>query len=102
MAANVRPAPLQLADLAAVMRPDWGRSQLEGAIASARSSGWSFPRVFSEVARLLVQEDSSPRDLTEAARDRVTRPVTPADPAVAREWGQVCREALEWRKAGAA
>ena len=101
MSANIHPAPIQLADLAATMRPDWDRAQLEGAIASARSSGWSFPRVFMETCRLLVQEDSSPRDLTEAARDQVARP-TPADPTLTREWASAIREALDWPRAGAA
>ena len=97
----VHPAPLQLADLAAVMRPDWDRNQLEGAIAQARTSGWSWPRVFMETARLLVMEDSSPRDLTEAARDQ-TAPRRPADPEVTRGWASAIRETLEWAKAGAA
>jgi hypothetical protein len=86
----VHPAPLQLADLAAVMRPDWPREQLEGAIAAARQS-WSWPRIFGEVARLLVDEDSSPRDLTVAARDPMTR--TQPSPNY-REWAQACREAV--------
>ena len=105
MAANVHPAPMQLADLAAAMRPDWDRTQLEGAIAQARSSGWSWPRVFSETARLLVQEDSAPRDLTaaaEAAQRGHLQPRRPAAPAVAREWGQVCREVLAAQRGGAA
>lgn len=104
MAANVHPAPSQLAELAAAMRPDWDRAQLEGAVTAARSGGWSWPRVFSEVARLLVQEDSAPRDLTaaaEAAQRGHLQPRRPAAPSVAREWGQVCREVLEWHKAGA-
>jgi hypothetical protein len=104
--ANVHPAPRELADLAVVMRPDWDRSQLEGAIDAARSGGgWSFPKVFSEVARLLVQEDSSPRDLTaaaEAAQRSHLQPRRPAAPSVAREWGQVCREVLAAQRGGAA
>lgn len=98
MTANVHPAPIQLADLAAVMRPDWDRAQLEGAIASARSSGWSFPRVFSEVARLLVQEDSSPHDLTAASRDQ-TAARRAADPSMTREWAAACRAFLVDRSA---
>ncbi len=70
---HVRPAPIQLADLAAVMRPDWDRAELEGTIAAARSSGWSWPKLFSETARLLVQEESSPRDLAAAARNPLER-----------------------------
>ncbi len=95
----VHPAPIQLADLATAMRPDWDRTHLEGAIAQARSSGWSFPRVFSEVARLLVQEDSSPRDLTEAARQPLKSPSAPASPELQREWAATCREFLAIRSA---
>jgi hypothetical protein len=94
MTANVHPAPAQLADLAAVMRPDWDRSQLEGAVSAARTGGWSWQRVFSEVARLLVIEDSSPSDLTAAARKQV-QAVKPANPALTREWAGVCRMVLE-------
>jgi hypothetical protein len=71
--ANVQPAARELTDLAVAARKDWDRTQVEGAISSARSSGWSFPRVLLEVARLLVQEDSSPRDLTAAARAPLAR-----------------------------
>jgi hypothetical protein len=87
----VHPAPSQLADLAAVMRPDWDRADLEGAVAQARSFGWSWPKVFGEVARLLTDESSSPRDLHVAARNPVER----AQPSPHyREWAQACREAV--------
>ena len=92
----IHPAPSQLADLAAAMRPDWDRTQFEGAVAAARTGGWSWPRLFMEVARLLVQEDSSPRDLTEAARDQSQRRV-PASPEMTREWASACREFLSLR-----
>ena len=41
--------------------PTWDRATLEGAVAQARSYGWSWGRVFIETARLLVDESSSPR-----------------------------------------
>jgi hypothetical protein len=89
----IHPAPLQLADLAAVMRPDWDRRELDGAVADARTSGgWSWPRVFSEVARLLVLEDSSPKDLTVASRDQLRR--VAADPLLTKRWAADCREYL--------
>jgi len=94
----VHPAPLQLADLAAVMRPDWDRHHLEGAIAAARASGWSWPRVFIEAARLLVDGNSSPRDLAEAAKDQAAAR-SPADPSLTREWAAACRELLACRDA---
>jgi hypothetical protein len=71
--ANVQPAARELTDLAVAARKDWDRTLLEGAIAQARSSGWSFPRVLLEVVRLLLVEDSSPRDLTAAAREPLAR-----------------------------
>jgi len=90
----VHPAPLQLADLAAVMRPDWDRAELEGAIAGARSgSGWSWPKVFIETCRLLVDEDASPRDLAVAARDQLA-PRRPADPSLTRDCAAAARELL--------
>jgi hypothetical protein len=93
----VHPAPLQLADLAAAMRPDWDRTELEGAISAARQNdAWPWHRVFLEVARLLVAEDSSPRDLTAAARNPVGRN-TPASPSVTREYAAACREFLATR-----
>ena len=93
----IHPAPLQLADLAAVMRPDWDRGTLEGAVAAARTSGWSWPKVFSEVARLLVMEDSSPHDLTVASRNQITR--TAADPSLTKQWAADCRQFLKTRSA---
>jgi hypothetical protein len=99
--ANVHPAPLELADLAVKMRPDWDRVQLDGAIAQARSSGWSFPRVFSEVARLLVLADSSPRDLTAASRNPALTPLAPSDPELAAGWAEVIREAWAVRRGAA-
>jgi hypothetical protein len=90
---NVRPAPIQLAELCRVMRPDWDPDQTAGAIEAARHE-WPFPRIAAEVVRLLVQEDSSPRDLTEAARDRYA-PRAVADPESTREWIATCRAVVE-------
>ena len=94
----VHPAPRELADLAVVVRPDRDRTLHEGAIAQARSSGWSFPRVLLEVVRLLVQDDSSPRDLTAAAREPLGRPV-PVPPDVNRERAAAARALLAERNA---
>jgi hypothetical protein len=100
MTANVHPAPIQLAELCRVMRPDWDAQQTAGAIDAVRHE-WGFARVALETVRLLVQEDSSPHDLTVAARNQ-TAPRKPADPVVTREWAAACRETLAWRNAGAA
>jgi hypothetical protein len=99
--ANVLPATRELTDLAVAVRPDFDRTQVEGAISAARSAGWSFPRVLLELVRLLVQDDSSPRDLTAAARDPLARPAAAA-PSVNREWAQVCREVIAAARDGAA
>jgi hypothetical protein len=96
MTANVQPAARELTDLAVAARKDWDRTQVEGAISSARSSGWSFPRVLLEVARLLVQEDSSPRDLTAAAREPLARSA-PVPPALNRERAAAARALLAAR-----
>lgn len=96
----VHPAPSQLADLAAVMRPDWDRATLEGAVAQARSYGWSWGRVFIETARLLVDESSSPRDLTVAARNPLEQRSVPSPHY--REWAQACRAVITDMKGGAA
>lgn len=97
MTANVHPAPIELADLAVKMRPDWDRTLLEGAIDAARKC-WSWPRVYSEVSRLLVLEDSSPRDLTAAARNPVTTQFAPSDPDATRQWAADIREMLAARR----
>jgi len=98
----INPAPIELADLAAVMRPDWDRSLFEGAVAHALRS-WSWPKVYGEVSRLLVQEDASPRDLTAAvdAQDP-NRRYRPASAESAREWAAACRAVLEDAAKGAA
>jgi hypothetical protein len=96
MTANVQPAARELTDLAIAVRKDWDRTLLEGAIAQARSSGWSFPRVLLEVVRLLLVEDSSPRDLTAAARTPLARSV-PVPPALNRERAAAARALLAAR-----
>ena len=94
----IHPAPLQLADLARVMRPDWDRTELESAVDAARRfGGWPWERVCGEVFRLLLQQDSSPHDLTVAARKPVGQ--QQADPEMTKQWAADCRKFLKVRKA---
>jgi hypothetical protein len=83
---TINPSPVALADLAEAMRPDWNRSDFEGAVAYAMRE-WDWRRVFGEASRLLNDPGAEPRDLVaaaeSAARDPRKRPETHAD--VARE-----------------
>ena len=91
----INPSPVELADLAEAMRPDWNRSDFEGAVAYAMRE-WEWRRVFGEVSRLLNDEGATPRDLVAAAeaasRDPRRRPET--SPERAHEWASVIREML--------
>lgn len=75
----IRPAMPQLVELATAMRTDWDADDLSGAIAAAHAAGWDWPHVFLTVARLLVDEDASPRDLSTAVRSPFARQ-RPAEP----------------------
>ena len=77
---SILPAPIELADLAAVMRPDWDRRDFEGAleacrIAHADDDGWDWPRTFRLAAAHLADPAASPRDLAAAARGPFERDV---------------------------
>jgi hypothetical protein len=69
----VQPAQGELLDLAAVMRPDWQRRDLEGALAGAAQNGWPWPRAFLATARLLTDPEAKPRDLLEEIADPLER-----------------------------
>ena len=83
--------PVQdLLALAESMRgPEWCE-HLSGALLAAQFSGWDDAHRFRFVFRMLLDEDASPRDLTEAARDPV-RKTSPGDYA---GWASAIREAL--------
>lgn len=70
---EIHSAARQLTDLAAAMRPDWDQSDLTGALASAASSGWPWPKAFLATARLLADPKSTPRDLMAETRNPVER-----------------------------
>lgn len=70
---TVHPAPLQLADLAAEMRPDWDRAAFQQALDTCRfahsdDDGWDFARTLRLAAVHLADPSASPRDLAAAAR----------------------------------
>ena len=78
---TIQLATPQLLELAEAMRgPEWA-DDLAGALAAARNSGWDWPKAFLFAARLLADEDASPRDLVTALRDPLERR-GPADPSV--------------------
>jgi hypothetical protein len=70
---GIQPAQGELLDLAAAMRPDWQRRDLEGALAGAAQNGWPWPRAFLATARLLTDPEAKPRDLLEEIADPLER-----------------------------
>jgi hypothetical protein len=97
------PCPVELASAAETMRPDWNRADFEGALAYAMRE-WEWRRVFGEASRLMTDPAAEPRDLVAAVdaanRDPRKRPQT--SPELTAEWAPAIREALGWRKDGAA
>jgi hypothetical protein len=74
----IKPASRELIALATAARGEDWASDLDGALAAARTAGWSWPRTALYAARLIFTEDASPRDLREAARDPLRRaPLAP-------------------------
>jgi hypothetical protein len=74
---TIEPAQAELLGLAAVMRPDWQRRDLEGALAGAASNGWPWPRAFLAAARLLADPEAQPRDLLAEIASPLERRGTP-------------------------
>lgn len=87
----IQPAPQQLLDLAAAMRPDWDREQTSLALVAARNAGWEWTRTVLAVARLLCDEKARPQDLAAAARKPFEK-VAGSGPSA--EWRQI-RERVE-------
>ena len=70
---TIRPAPLELAALASVMRPDWDLPAFQQALDACRfahtdDDGWDWPRTFRLAAAHLNDPSATPRDLATAAR----------------------------------
>jgi hypothetical protein len=99
----INPCPVELANVAEVMREDWNRADFEGALAYAMRE-WEWRRVFGEASRLMTDPGAEPRDLIAAvdAANRDPRKRAGTSPATAHEWADVIRETLAWRKTGAA
>lgn len=57
-----------LLDLAARLRPDIRRSDLEGALLALSTAGWTWPRIVMATASTLCRGEE-PRDLRNAATD---------------------------------
>jgi hypothetical protein len=70
---TIRPAPIELANLAEVMRPGWDRRQFEGALGAAAAAGWPWLRIFNTAMSLMGTENASPRDLTAAVQHPFSR-----------------------------
>jgi hypothetical protein len=74
---GVREAPRELLALAAAMRGDWDRDETRDALLACRAAGWEFTRTVLAVARLLVREDSAPRELVHACKPPFAAPGRP-------------------------
>lgn len=90
---TIVPSPMELADLAEVMRPGWRRPQFEGALEACRASGWPWPRTFRVAALVMADEDGEPRDILAAAQSPLARQPVDAPAATARG-GHLARAAL--------
>lgn len=77
----VHSAPQQLISLAAEMRPDWDPDQLQHALMAAKAANWSWARTFMLTARLLADENASPRDLAAEARNPLKAADDVAEPS---------------------
>ena len=60
---ELRPAPKQLAMLAAEMRADWDYEDIRQALIACSKAGWDDHRIYRETFRLLLMADSGPADL---------------------------------------
>lgn len=70
-------APRELLALACASREDWNRDETWSAILAAKHAGWPFARIVREITRLLLIDDSGPRELRFAAGEtRTTAPGT--------------------------
>ena len=92
---TICPAPLELADLAAVMRKDWDRREFQTALDACRfahtdDDGWDWQRTFRLAAAHLNDPSATPRDLATAARSPFRKDGR-AEPSA--EWREM-REAL--------
>lgn len=73
----------ELIALAVAVRPDWTAMQVSGAILDAKTCGKTWAQVVVGLARLMVDPDARPAELTPPAPDpqRANRPVRPVPAA---------------------
>jgi hypothetical protein len=82
----------QLLDLAMAVRSDWDRHELESAVAAATVAGMPWPRILTEMVRLMTRPESSPRELAAQAAD--PRSAYGHDPEAYRSGLAAARDAL--------
>lgn len=72
-----------MAACAAGMRKDWNLDDVTGALLAAQAGQWSPGRAVRELARLIGDEQATPRELRDATRDPVhgRKPVAVPPPA---------------------
>lgn len=69
----VKSAMAELVALAVAVRPDWDGERLRDALVACHQAGWPWARTMRMTVELLCEEESSPRDLTAAARNPLRR-----------------------------
>ena len=91
----IQSATTQLLELAEAMRgPEWA-DDLAGPLVAAKNAGWDWPRTFLFAARLLADENASPRDLVLAIRSPLKPSPEHATPAVMADAIAEMRSALQ-------
>ncbi len=74
-AAELRPAPAELAALAVAVR-GWDPDDTGDAILAATQAGWTWAAILKAVYVLLLTAEADPSDLRNACRRNPARPVT--------------------------
>lgn len=72
----------ELIDLAAAVRPDWHRDQVQGAVMDAKMSGLTWSQALVGMVRLLVDPDATPGELVPVKLDpQRPGPLSVGDPS---------------------
>jgi hypothetical protein len=83
-----RAAPIELADLARAVRPDWDPVLIDGALQGARDARMPWPLVLVTFPRLMADPQADPRDLLKPLASPLVK--VPGTEATA-EWQAVSR-----------
>lgn len=86
----VRPAAIELAALAAAVRPDWNADIVSGTLRRAHDNGMPWPKVLVNFPRLMADPLADPRDL-----------LKPLESPLAKKPGTEASANVEWRQAKA-